>query len=103
MPAGVVFESRFEPRFVRAILKQTADEIRHSRDQFADRRVFAQTQIEFDRGALQLVAHAEEHLQFERRLRKSTAFDRGKCGGDRASVMAAEREFDAAFSQFRRC
>ena len=94
----VVFEACFEPRFVRAVLEETTHEIRHARNQFADGAILAQAKIEIDRRALELIAHAVEHLQFECRLWKSALFECCKRCCNRARVVTSKREFHAAFA-----
>ena len=101
----VVFEACFEPRFVRAVLEETTHEIRHARNQFADGAILAQAKIEIDRRALELIAHAVEHLQFECRLWKTALLECCERRCDRARVVTSEREFHAAFAlgRGRRC
>ena len=94
---GVVHESRAEPRLVRRVLEQPADEVRHAGDHLADRDVFADAEAHLVRGLLQFGGHAVEHLQFEGGLRKIRLLELGDRGRDGSGVVAAEGELHAAF------
>ena len=93
-----VGEARAEPRLVRGVLEQAAHEVRHAGDHLAHRHVLAHAKVHLGAGGLQLVAHAVEHLQLERRAGQAEALDLGERRRDRPGVVRAERELHAALA-----
>ena len=62
---NIVGEFRAQKTLVRSVLEQTANEIRHSRQQLADRTIFANAISHFNKRPLDRTGHAIEQLKFE--------------------------------------
>jgi hypothetical protein len=79
-----------DERFVRRVLEETPDEIRHAGDQIAHRRIDAYAEAETTERRVHRLRHAVEQLMLDRRIRQSSRPAAGDRIRDAAHVVGAE-------------
>ena len=87
---GFVGKLRFQESFVRRVLEQSPDEIRHAGQQFADGTILADAITHLDQRALDRAGHSVEQLKLEAALIDSELFGVGLRVRDAANVMRTE-------------
>ncbi len=80
-----------DERFVRRVLQETADEVRHAGDEIAHRRVDAHAKSEPAKRSVHRLRHSVEKLMLDGRVGQAARPRAGDPVGDAAHVVAAER------------
>ena len=87
-------EAAPQERLVRRVLQQPPHEIRHARDQLAERHVDAHPLAALGERAHQRLGHAVQRLELDASGGQAIGLARGQRVGDRADVVAADGEID---------
>ena len=87
-------ESMPEERFVRGVLEQPPDEVRHPRNELTDRRVRPDAQAQLAQRGMDGLGHPVQQLDLDRRLVESDSMRGGDRVCDRTDVVRRERRSD---------
>ncbi len=97
-----VGEARAEPRLVRRVFQQPADEIGHAGDHLADGGVLPDSHAVFAQREAELIAHARELLSLQGRFRQIVFFEERQDERDGADIVRAGGQLDAALAGLAR-